>query len=250
MGRNQDNAIKAFGLLSEKLLSLKRLPSAKYVEEAKEQYQSFIKHVVTAEFEKFESFDKFQQRVDEFLGTFLLQKTYCNVYDILKLVCTLSHGQYCIERGFSINKEHLIENLQEESLMALRTVNDHMLSNNLTPVDIQITKGMMDNVKSSRNLYMAALEDRKKAKLDDAKSRKRKQLSEQIDEIAKKKKVLMSSIDKDIERSDVLSLQAEAEKDFSILHTANSLKDLVKKKREELNTLSREEKQLKEKTLL
>ena len=35
---------------------------------------SFIMHVVTAEFEKFESFDNFKQKVDEFLGTFLQEK--------------------------------------------------------------------------------------------------------------------------------------------------------------------------------
>ena len=140
MANSQDSAIKAFGLLCEKLLTLKRLPSTKYVEEAKEQYQSFIKHVVTAEFDKFDSFDRFKQRVDEFLGAFLAEKTYCNVYDLLKLVCTLSHGQSSIERGFSINKEHLVENLQEESLIALRIINDHMFANNLTPININISK--------------------------------------------------------------------------------------------------------------
>ena len=39
------------------------VPSTKYVEEAKEQYRSLIKHVVTEMFEKFESSDKFKQRV-------------------------------------------------------------------------------------------------------------------------------------------------------------------------------------------
>ena len=58
----------------KKLLTLKRVPSTKCVKEAKEQSQSFIKHFVSAEFEKFESFDKFRQRVDEFLGTFLSEK--------------------------------------------------------------------------------------------------------------------------------------------------------------------------------
>ena len=39
------------------------VPSTKYVEEAKEQYRSLIEHAVTEMFEKFESFDKFKQRV-------------------------------------------------------------------------------------------------------------------------------------------------------------------------------------------
>ena len=45
-----------------------------------------------------------------------------NNHDILKLVCTLSHGQSSAERGFSRNEEHLVQSLQEESLIALRTV--------------------------------------------------------------------------------------------------------------------------------
>ena len=73
MTSNQDDAVNKFGLLLEKLLTLKRLPSSIFAEEAK--YQSFIKHVVTAEFEKFQLFDKFQQRIDVFLGIFLSEES-------------------------------------------------------------------------------------------------------------------------------------------------------------------------------
>ena len=52
----------------------------------------------------------------------------------------MCHGQSSIERGFSINKKHPVENLQEESLIALRIVNDLMLVNNVTPSNIQISK--------------------------------------------------------------------------------------------------------------
>ena len=59
---------------------------------------------------------------------------------MVMVVCTLSQGQSSFEREFSINKEHGVENLQEESLIAVRSINDHMLANNLTPIDIKITK--------------------------------------------------------------------------------------------------------------
>ena len=72
---------------------------------------------------------------------------------------------------------------------------------------------------------------------------------EQISEIAEKKKSISSSIEKDLKRSDELSFRAESEKDFSLLHMANSLKDLVKEKKKELVVLDQEEKQLKEKSL-
>ena len=77
----------------------------------------------------------------KFMDNLLSEKIYCNVYEILKLVCTLSHGQSSVEKGFSIKKEYLVENLQEESLiLALPKVNAHMLENNLTPIYINITK--------------------------------------------------------------------------------------------------------------
>ena len=49
-------------------------------------------------------------------GYFSSEKMYCNVCDSLMLVCTLSHGQSSVERGFSINKEHLNENLHRSLL--------------------------------------------------------------------------------------------------------------------------------------
>ena len=72
---------------------------------------------------------------------------------------------------------------------------------------------------------------------------------EQISEIAEKKESVSSSIEKDLKRSDKLSFRAESEKDFSLLHMVNSLKDLVKKKKKELAVLDQEEKQVKEKSL-
>ena len=72
---------------------------------------------------------------------------------------------------------------------------------------------------------------------------------EQISNIAGEKKSISSSIEKDLERSDELSFWAESEKDFLLLHMANSLKDLVKEKKKELVVLDQEEKHLKEKSL-
>ena len=103
-----------------------------------------------------------------------------------------------------------------------------MLANNLTPSNTQILKTTLENVKGSNRRYKNKLQERMDAQNEDMKSRKRKQLLHQIHEIAKKKSLLLTSIEKDIKRSDVLSLQAEAEKDFPILHMSNSLKELVK----------------------
>ena len=78
---------------------------------------------------------------------------------------TLFHNQSSVLRKFNINKEHLVENLHEESLVALLTVNDHIITNNLTPMNIKNTREMIRNAKFSRQFYMAAFEERKEAQL-------------------------------------------------------------------------------------
>ena len=184
--KNQGKFIRGFGLLSERLFMLKRLPSSKYVGKAKEQYKIFVKDVLTSYFEKFETFDMFQQTVDEFLDSFLSDRNFFHVYDIVKIICTLPYGQPSIERRFSINKEHLEENLQEESLIALCIVNDQMFANNLSLSNIQISKAMLENVRTSNRRYKNMLQERRDAQNENIKSHKRKQLSQQNDEIAKK----------------------------------------------------------------
>ena len=174
--------------------------------------------------EKFELFDKFKQRVNVFLGTFLTEKICYNVYDILKLVCSLWHGQSSVEKVFSVNQEHLVDNLLEDSLIALRAVNDHMLVHNLPPININITKEVMANVKFPRQGYMAGVLEEKKNDVN-VKSRKRKRLTEQVEVIAKKKNFISSS-ENFIKRSDKCTIQAEVEK--NVLHMPNSLKELVK----------------------
>ena len=39
---------------------------------------------------------------------------------------TLSHGQSKVERGFSINENALVDNMQMETIVAQRMVNDYM----------------------------------------------------------------------------------------------------------------------------
>ena len=110
----------------------------------------FLNDTVSLEYEKFQLFDKFKDRVDVFLGNYLSAEKYCHVFPVFQLICTLSHGQSFIERGFNINKEHLVDNLQEKSLIALRTVNDYMIANSLSPTTIQISKKMLTSVGLSR----------------------------------------------------------------------------------------------------
>ena len=76
----------------------------------------------------------------------------------------LSHDQAAIEHGFKVNKDCLVKNLSEDSLIALRIVNDHMSSKQQNTADIPITREMVKSVKSSMR-YADALESAKKVKV-------------------------------------------------------------------------------------
>ena len=75
-------------------------------------------------------------------------------------------------------KNNLVDNLQEESLIALHTVNDYMIANSLSPTTIQILKKILASTGLSRQRYAQALEEKKKIEREQEKSRKREQVFE------------------------------------------------------------------------
>ena len=75
----------------------------------------------------------------------------------------LSHGQASVESGFSINSSIMVENLQEESLVAQQLVHDSINSlGAIKNIDsILINNEMRKSVKDANRHYEAALEKRK-----------------------------------------------------------------------------------------
>lgn len=63
------------------------------------------------------NFDRKQQRLDT-LWTNICSQNHKKLQFFVKLLLCLSHGNAAVERGFSVNKECLVENLKEDSLVA------------------------------------------------------------------------------------------------------------------------------------
>ena len=73
----------------------------------------------------------------------------------------LSHGQATVERGFSINKEVVVENQTLQSLVARRIVKDHI--HFVQGVDkVDITHSMIVSVRGARARYMNDLTVKKR----------------------------------------------------------------------------------------
>jgi len=61
------------------------------------------------------------------------------LWKVVRMVLTLSHSQASVESGFSVNKELLIENMEEETIVAQGIVFDavRLSDMDLTKIDIR-----------------------------------------------------------------------------------------------------------------
>ena len=57
-------------------------------------------------------------RLDEFYCNYIKDPKYTEVWEVFRIIFSLLHGQAAVERGFSVNSELLVENLQEKTLVA------------------------------------------------------------------------------------------------------------------------------------
>ena len=80
-------------------------------------------------------------------------KKYANLAFVIKMILTLSHGQATAERSFSIYKSVVDANMKEESIVARKTIKDHMLSNDIQPDMIEISNTMINFYRSARQKY-------------------------------------------------------------------------------------------------
>ena len=97
----------------------------------------------------------------------------------------LSHGQATVERGFSINRQLEVENLNDQSYEAQRIICDHVhYVGGL--LNVNITKELLSSATGARHKYQAYLEDKKHDKVNMEKSQKRTAVEEEIKELITK----------------------------------------------------------------
>ena len=68
---------------------------------------------------------------------------------IVQLMLTLSIGQADVECGFSLNDKLLVENMQEQSMIAQRVIKAHLLSNGYLPHNVPITRDVTKKFNNS-----------------------------------------------------------------------------------------------------
>jgi len=78
-------------------------------------------------------------RLDKFYSDLLINNVNKHhLWTVVKLVLVLSHGNASVERGFSVNKELLMENVLEETVVSQRIVYDAILTAGMDVKNIHV----------------------------------------------------------------------------------------------------------------
>ncbi|KAJ8043443.1 hypothetical protein HOLleu_10524 [Holothuria leucospilota] len=218
-----DPAVKFEKLLH--ILMNGRWRSAEECDNLLSQYKPFaaeMKQENAAEFRQFTIDSK--ERLDTFFGKYLKNTKFAKLWDVFKLLLTLSHGQASVERDYLVNKDMLVENMQEKTLVALRTVYDSIAATGQDFTEVPFTPRMKRNIKAARMRYKKYLDDQRKAKGENEKAKKRKAVQDELHDRQKKKKLIESAIDIMKKEADDLAQKAERRHDFSLLTKSNAFR--------------------------
>jgi len=137
--------------------------------------------------------------------TFVLQMTtltflrsrmaanYPKALSLCELELLLSHGQASVERGFSVNKELVVENQSEQTLAARRILKDHIVHvNGVT--NVEITHNMVVAARNARARYANYLSQQKEEQEAEKRNKKRKEETDPIHELEGKHRRLKTDV--------------------------------------------------------
>ena len=149
------------------------------------------------------------------------------------------HGQGSVERGFSVNKELLVTNLIQQSIISQRLVYDTINYLDTELHDFKISSDLLKSCKLGHSRYVQVLDKQKEVQVVDNKSLKRKLIQEEITEIKRKKMLVeepIKAMDGDVEN---LCLQTKEKGDLTLLSKANTFQRSSKEKKENVHVINK-----------
>jgi len=124
-----NKSVKMFERLILCLIDAKRVTPTES-DNLKREYQQFVQTKVQCHPQillQFRNYDKVSdQRVDSLFAEHLKESNFKKLWQLFKCLLVLSHGQAGVERGFSVNSEMMSTNFKEKTIVALRTIHDHI----------------------------------------------------------------------------------------------------------------------------
>ena len=111
------------------------------------------------------------------------------LWDVVRIILILSHGQATVERGFSVNKVTMVDNLTEHTLIAKRVVKDHVMQVG----KIAITSAFLATAAAGRKRYQLYLDKQNKVAV--AESGAKRKANDGLVGLKAKKKQLEGTIE-------------------------------------------------------
>ena len=126
----------------------------------RERIQQFRNFAAT----EFKSFDHREDQLDVLYYDAMAGKEELkDLWAAVQMLLLLSHGQASVERGFSVNREAMVQNLGHKSLIAKRVIKDHV-RHVCGVLHVNMTKELLQATKCAHQQYKAHLEDEKRSK--------------------------------------------------------------------------------------
>ena len=233
------SASSKFEKLLMKLMSCKRLTPSQ-CDVAKEQFAAFLSEVKQYHKRECSSFLT-EQRLDTFCYNLVGEKEEAGVlWEVMKMMMLLSHGQADIEHGFSVNKEVVSDNMDESTIVAFRRTYDGIQDMECEVHEMPICAKMMESCRHSRHRYGVAMEDQKKQKKATEAQERKRHLGLELNQQKKRKEQLDKEVAFLLQKADKLSQNAESSKKWNLLIEANALRAKAKSKKREIEEAEKE----------
>ena len=110
VGECSETCEKLLGKVLSKLV-LYKVITPDTADRSKSQYSKFVTTVFKENKPEFLNYSKTDQRLEEFMMKFIGASTkFSELWKLVKILLILSHGQAQVDRGFSVNRNLLVEN--------------------------------------------------------------------------------------------------------------------------------------------
>ena len=156
-----------------------------------------------------------------------------NCGKFFKMLLILSHGQSCVERGFSDNKDILSNNMQDQTLISYRMAYDG-IKNQDGPIEDSVTKELLVSCRHAHARYQSCLNQKKKTEEASEKEKRKKEVQEELQSSRKKKERLEKMVQELTKEADELATEAETKHKMKLLVKSNAMRSKSREKRKEI----------------
>ena len=180
------------------------------------------------------------------LASYLKESPYKKLWELVKCLLVLSHGQAGVERGVSVNSEIMAYNFKEKSVVAVRVIYDHIQRSGGI-LNVKIDQELRNAVKSASSEYRAELKKQQEQEKKKRKNDENKSINDEILSLKGKRKRLLE--DSSTLYSSVEELMDLAEKEQKMIHVtkANSYRRTIQSMEKAAEELFDKMEQLKKK---